>query len=106
VAVQRVADARPERFVLISHVVDVRIRDRQPGHGTALGCAGWIDARARVLALGVRHVDPVAGFEPVAADTPQYGAQRLSPARKRAGRSPAPHTSARMTTANLARKSP
>jgi hypothetical protein len=54
----------------------------------------------------VRHVDPVAGFEPVAADTPQYGAQRLSPARKRAGRSPAPHTSARMTTANLARKSP
>jgi hypothetical protein len=54
----------------------------------------------------VRRVDPVAGFEPVDACASRHGAQRLSPARNRAGRSPAPHTRARTTTASPGRKSP
>jgi hypothetical protein len=87
-------------------VGDARNRARRPGRGTALGCPGWTDARARVLALGVRRVDPVTGFEPDAAGASWHGAQRLPPTRNRAGRSPAPHTSARTTTARPGQKSP
>jgi hypothetical protein len=105
-AALRDVGARPERFALISQVGDTRNRARRLGRGTALGCAGRTDTRACILALGVRRCDPVAGFEPVAAGASRHGAQRPSLARRCAGRSPAPHTSARTTTASPGRKSP
>jgi hypothetical protein len=64
------ASARPERFAPGG---DARNRARRLGRGTALGCAGRTDARARVLALGVRRVDPVVGFEPVAVGASGHG---------------------------------
>jgi hypothetical protein len=102
-AALRDAGARPER---LAPAGDARNRARSPGRGTALGCAGRTGARARVLTLGVRRVDPVAEFEPAATGASRHGAQRLSPARNRAGRSPTPHKRARTTTASPGQKSP
>jgi hypothetical protein len=45
------------------------------GHGEALGCVGHACARARGLALGTRHIYPVAGVEPDAAGASRHGTQ-------------------------------